>query len=520
MKKKEEKWAIFWCDLLSPIIFSEIEPEQTNAYLKQLAQKEVVFPDGKLGKPSVSTLRRKLNKYQNGGFNALGRKQRNDQGKSRNIDDDVVAKAIQLKKDQPRRSHKTINRFLKELHGKTIPRSTLYWHLKQAGATRLKLGVTKQKVRKRWSRDHTHDLWIGDFEEGPYVIEANEVVPTYLSAFIDCHSRFVVVARYYLRQNIDILIDSLVRALAMHGAPLQLYVDNAKVYHSNGLKAACYRINTRLIHRKKGDPAPGGLIERFFQTTQDQFEAEVMAGDILTLSRLNRTFAAWLEVGYRQETHSETSQTPAKRYQTGLRVIRQIDLNEFIKSFMQKVQRTVHRTFSDVQLNKRYYKVDPKLRGDKVEVRYDPFTHMESVEIYSSNEQYLGCGKLHHRQFTDQIPPSETGAKPKYNYLDLLVRQHKKQLDAQTKGIDYRKISQRRPWPFHEFAKTFAQLLGEKGGLTAFTAKELETLKKTYNQDVKLNKTMLKQAFENARIKSIAYVIHELKCLIKNKEVN
>jgi len=515
LNKKEEKWAIFWCDLLSPIIFSKIEPEQTNGYLKQVAQKAVVFPNGELGRPSLSTLKRKLKKYQNSGFNGFARKKRNDQGKSRNIDADIIDTAIAIKKEQPRRSHKTINRFLKEMYGTTIPRSTLYWHLKQAGATRLKLGVTKQKVRKRWSRDHTHDLWIGDFEEGPYVIESNEVVPTYLSAFIDCHSRFVVTARYYLRQNLDILIDSLIRAMATHGAPLALYVDNAKVYHSHGLRAACYRINTRLIHRKKGDPAPGGLIERFFLTVQDQFEAEIRAGHILSLSHLNHTFAAWMEVDYHQETHSEINQPPAQRYQKGLRVIRQIDLNEFIKSFMQKVSRCVHRTFSDVQVNKKYYKVDPKLRGDKVEVRYDSFTHLDSVEIYSLKGQYLGTGKLHHRQFGEQIQPSQTGAKPKHNYLDLIVRQHKKQLDAQTKGIDFRKVTQRRPWPFYDFAKTFAQLLGNKGGLASFTAQELETLKKVYNQDIKLNKKMLKQAFENARCKSITYVIHELKCLLK-----
>jgi len=99
-----------------------------------------------------------------------------------------------------------------------------------------KLGAVTTPVRKRWSREHTHDLWVGDFEEGPYVLVDGEAVATYLSAFIDCHSRYVVEARYYLRQNLDILIDSLLRAWAVHGACKQLYLDNAKVYHANALK--------------------------------------------------------------------------------------------------------------------------------------------------------------------------------------------------------------------------------------------------------------------------------------------
>ncbi|MFH1153850.1 MAG: DDE-type integrase/transposase/recombinase [Pseudomonadota bacterium] len=129
-------------------------------------------------------------------------------------------------------------------------------------------------------------------EEGPYVSNGPDAVPTCLSAFIDCHSRYVVAGRYYFRQNLDVLIDTLLRALATHGMPLGLYVDNAMVYHSNGLKAACYRLNIQLLHRKKGDPAGGGVIERFFRTTQARFESEVRAGEILTLDSLNQAFAA------------------------------------------------------------------------------------------------------------------------------------------------------------------------------------------------------------------------------------
>jgi len=515
LTKKEEKWAIFWCDLLTPIIYAEDEPEET---LRQIADKEVVFPNGELKKPSLSTLKRKLKKYNSGGFNALFRKKRCDRGKARSLPDEVIEKAIELKKEQGRRSPVTINRFLEQLYNVKIPRSTLYWHLKQAGATRIKLGISKQKVRGRIHKDHTHDLWAGDFEEGPYVIEGDDTLPTYMSAFIDCHSRSIVVGRYYFRQNLDILIDSLIRALSVHGAPLALYLDNAKVYHSHGLRMACHKMGTRLIFRPKGDPAPGGVIEKFFQTLQDQFEAEVRAFDILTLEQLNRAFAAWLEISYHQEIHSEIKETPANQYKKGLRAIRRVDMEEIVSAFMQRVKRRVNRTFSDVQLNKRYYKVDPKLRGDQVQVAFDPFAHVDTVQLYSMQDEYLGVGKRHFRESGTEIQLNQNPAKPKHNYIDLLVQQHQKKLDHQTKGVDYRKVVCHRPWPFHEFAKTLAKLLGEKGGLTAFNSSQLETLKKTYNQSVNIDKKTLKQAVENASRKSLPYIIHELKQLLKHKE--
>lgn len=518
MENNEEKWALFWCDLLRPVIFELIEPEGINQFLKQKAREEVVFPNGRKGKPSVATLRRKLNRFNDGGFDALLRKEREDKGKARKFPPAVISAAIELKKEQPFRSDRTINRFLDERYGVVIPKGTLYRHLKQAGATRIKLGVSKMKIRKRIEKDHTHELWVGDFEEGPYVIQDGEVLPTYLCAFIDHYSRYVVDARYYLRQSLDILVDSWLRALSIHGAPEMLYVDNAKVYHATGLKTACYRIKTYLKHRPPGEPETGGSIERFFETCQSQFEREVRAGDILNLKALNRAFSAWLNMAYHNEIHSETGQTPQERYQQGIKAIRQVDIAQVVAAFMLKVRRTVNVHFCDIRLANKYYRCDAKLRGDRVEARYDPFANIDSVEIYSLNGQYLQAAHLHDRLSAPAGKPEAPPAKPKHNYLELLVRQHDRLLDEKTKGIDYRKIVTTRTWPFHQFAKALADLLALKGGLSAFNADEMETLKKTYNQSVTIDKAMLKQAFERAYHKSLPYVCHELKLIIKEKE--
>ena len=305
MDQKNENWATFWCDLLRPVLYRDIEHEETNSYLNSLSKKEIIFPDGKCRCPSLSTLKRKLAAYRNKGFDGLARKPRKDQGKSRTASAEIIETAIALKKEQPYRSDVVINRILKEKFGRTIPRSTLYRHLKEADATRVKMGISTKPVRKRWSRETPHDLWVGDFEEGTYVIDGMQVVPTYLSAFIDCHSRYIVAARYYYRQNLDVLVDTLLRGLAIHGAPKEFYVDNAKVYHANGLKAACYRTGIRLRYRKVRDPEGGGLVERFFLTVQNRFESEVRAGDIMTLEKINQGFSAWLAQDYHKTAKSQ-----------------------------------------------------------------------------------------------------------------------------------------------------------------------------------------------------------------------
>lgn len=512
---RQEKWAIFWCSLLSPLLYGDIPPEETGRFLRQLADTEHEFPDGTCRKPSRATLWRKWKRYREGGLEGLFRKRRKDRGQPRKSSPAMIERAIELKKEQPYRSDETINQFLKQEFHATIPKSTLYRHLKQAGATRLKLGISRRKVRRRWTRDQSNALWVGDFEDGPYVIEGDRAVATHLSAFIDCHSRYVVEARYYLRENLDVLVDSLLRAWAGHGASRELYLDNAKIYHAQALKMACLALNIRLVHRGVGDPPPGGLIERFFGTAQTQFEPEVRAGEILTLERLNQALAAWLQVSYHQRPHSETGQPPGQRYEQGRPFIRHVNVQQVLKYFLQRNTRRVHADFSDVQLNGRFFRVDPRLRGDKVEVRWDPFGELESVLIYSLDGQYLDTGTRHQREEGQDSPLPVPTAKPKHNYLDLLIQKHEQAMSRRSSGIDYQAAlaRARRRWPFTEFVKQLASHLGRPGGVSAFRTDELETLQKAYQRLTSLDTAMLDQACRRAEQRTIAEIVFLLQQL-------
>lgn len=510
MRRDEEKWALFWCRLLHPVIFGEKQGAEIHRYLRELCQGEVLFPNGEKHKPKLSTLRRKLRTYRQHGFNALKRKRRSDLGKPRTVSEAVIQKAVDIKKDQPCRSDDAINRILKEVTGETIRRATLYRHLKQHGATRVKLGVIKKKVRKRWTTEHTHDMWVGDFMEGVYVHTGTDAVPTQLCLWIDTHSRYVVEGRYYYRQTLDILIDSLLRAWSQHGKPLALFTDNAKVYHSKPLEAVCYALQIDLIHSKPRDPASRGVVERIFRTVQDQFETEVRAGLIKTLADLNEAFTAWLKVSYHERIHSETAQTPGERYDQGVTAIRHVDMTEAIQFFMESDVRTVNRTYADISLHGRFYRVDPTLRGDRVQVRYDPYSDMETVLIYNRNGAYLGEGVLYHREIGADTAQASSPSQLKYDYLALLKAQHREMLKKQSRGIDYRKVVNRRAWPFQALVRKVARLMGRKGGVSAFHTDEMETLRKVYDRIPRINENMLMKACKQAKEKTVPFIALEL----------
>jgi len=510
---KGERESLFWGKLLEPIIVGEIPRREQFAYLVDLSLKEQRFPDGNIKKPSLSTLQRKLRAFEEGGMQALIRKARNDRGNCRAVTKEVLDRAIAIKKDQPRRSAEVVNHILEKELCTTIPASTMYRHFTNAGVTRRLLGINKQKVRGRWTCDETGTMWIADFEEGPYVYIDGNIFPTHLSAFMDKHSRYIVEGRFYLKQNLDVLIDSLLRAWAIHGSPRNLYLDNAKVYHSDGLQIACYETNTKLIYRRPGDPAGGGAIERFFKTVQDNFEAEVRAGDPISLDDLNQKFQAWLSVIYHERIHSETGQSPKERYADGLTMpVRKVNINRAMRWFMKKIDRTVHLDFSDIQLANKFYRVNDRFRGNKVIVRYDPYGDMKSVLVYSKDDVYLCEAVLHERKTTKE-PPTENNhhQKAEIDYLEQILHIHRQRRTQNYKGIDYRKVMETDRWPFSAFVNIIAEYCGRKGGICAFSAGEIEVLKKFHQSHLPLNEIHVKQAFESSPGKTVSEVIYHIK---------
>ena len=519
LSEKDKEIAIFWCAVLQPVLFRKLTKSEINKHLLEISAKEVCFPSGITKKPSFITLKRKLKKYQTQGFEYLVRKRRSDIGLPRKVPESVILSAVAAKEELAKRSDDNINVIIQNEHVINIPKSTLYRHLKLHNATKLKLGAMKEKVRCRWTRENPNELWIGDFSDGPCVIDANGlVVRAYLSLFIDCHSRFVVEGRYYIRENLSILIDSLLRAWSVHGASSALYLDNAKIYHAKALKAVCYALHIDLLHRTPSDPSPGGLVERLFLTNQNQFETEVKAGEILTLEKLNIGFQAWLH-HYHNKEHSALKSTPKEAYQRATK--RQVDMNAVIKFFMEEDIRVVHRTFSDVSINNRLYSVEPKYRGDKVIVRYDKFGDMTKVLIYSLNNCFLCTAHEYHRELSEQtIKNNSTNTyvpkKPKYNYVDIIIDDHKKYLEKTASKLDLATITKNRKWSFTAMIKTMAELLGKT--ISNFLTSEIEQLKKIYDLHPDINYSLLHLAYEKAEVKNINNIALQLQLLKTNNK--
>jgi len=117
--------------------------------------------------------------------------------------------------------------------------------------------------------------------------------------------------------------------------------------------------------------------------------------DLLGLNRLNRVFSVWLQMDHHQVVLSEANQTLKVRYASRPGVIRVVDLGLTCEAFMRSEMRRVQKDFSDVQSNRRHYRVDPNLRGYKVEMRYDPFGLLTTIQVYGLDGRFPGERELH-----------------------------------------------------------------------------------------------------------------------------
>ena len=520
MDRNDQTWAVFRCALLSPLLLGEIPEAEREAYFRSLAEEERLLPNGQRKRISVRTLRRWWHRLRKEGVEGTFRRARSDRGRPRTKQQPLLDRAVELKKEQPRRSDVVINRILIQEFGRGLPRSTLYRHLRREGATRRKLGASQQPVRCRWTREQSGALWVGDFEHGPPVLHQGRAVTTRLSAWIDCHSRYVVEARYYIHENLDILVDSLLRAWTTHGASRELYVDNAKIYHANALRLACTQLNIKLLHRPPRDPAPGGLIERFFQTLQGQLEAEIRAARLLSLGDINRALHAWLEVEYHAAVHSQTRQTPRERYEAGTRFQRNVEPQSVIHMFQHRESRVVHRDFSDVTVDGRHFAVDPKLRGDRVEVRFDPFQASaapQEVQLYSTDGHYLGVGRLYGREKGQHPRPDAPANRPPIEpaYLDALEAGLNTSHDLRRQlGLDFQSASRRNVWSLSSCATRLAKLLAREGGLSALSSEELAALRAFHSRHDRVSDSLLRAAVAKAESPTIPHVLFQLQSLL------
>jgi len=387
-QEKRTQIALFRYTLILPLLRGEYAPGQKGRLLSRLASQTYDIPFSRRHRVGASTLREWERHYRRGGFEALKPQPRADRGGQRAISQATLDRAEALKREQPRRSARTIIDILKRDRTNPIPEAdlaerTLRRHLARRGATTQALYQAQRgKAYTRFERSHFGDLWQGDAMDGPYLphpADPQRQRQTFLFAFLDDYSRLIPHAQFYWNEQLPRLEDCFKRALLRYGRPLAIYVDQGAVYRSSHIDTVCAQLGIQRIQATPYYPEGKGKIERFFGFIQSDFLPELALSHVTTLLLLNESLLAWIEVVYHRKLHSELGQSPLERCQQDeAPTVRPVDPTQLRQAFLHRDTRRVTKT-ATVSFQGNRYHVPAFLVGQTVELRYDPFdlTHLE-----------------------------------------------------------------------------------------------------------------------------------------------
>jgi putative transposase len=259
-EKKNEEIAIFRFGVIHEFVgAARLSREEKKRLLQDKCSRKWVIPHCTRSRISETTIYRWIRRYKNSGgkIESLYPDRRADQGKSRGIDEEVIAHIVQARREKP---HLPVPLMLAQLKNQClVPQTTgLTTVYRLLHRHNLMVRIPGLEDRRKFEAEQPNDIWQSDVMHGPKVLVDQKLRKTYLIVFIDDHSRLVTYAAFYLSENLSAFMDAFEKALSMRGLPTKLYVDNGAAYRSHKLEFTCASLSIALIHARPYKPQGKG----------------------------------------------------------------------------------------------------------------------------------------------------------------------------------------------------------------------------------------------------------------------
>lgn len=357
--------------LVAPLVKGLMGRRERDDYRKGLLAGTIAHPSRGRVQLSSRTLRRWCKIARESGMGGLVFSARKDRGSMKCLSPAALQRAMELREEDPTRTGRMLMRLLLAENPewrRAFSYTTLLRHLRAAGCRRGQRADRKGPF-VGFEAEAPHDMWQGDILYGPPVLHKGKKVRSMLVCWLDDNSRHVCHLEAYPDQTQAAVEDALRKAIAKHGLPVAVFVDNAMVYSGKAFSLACSDLGITKIHSTPRYPMSRGKQERFFRTLRMQLLDEVANVEPMELSELNRVLVAWL-AEYHSTTHSKTKQSPVERLRGA--VLRPASPEMLDQAFLQWATRQVN-VQGEIRFEGNRYSVGLEHAGqDRAVVRFDP----------------------------------------------------------------------------------------------------------------------------------------------------
>ena len=259
-----------------------------------------------------------LQRYREGGLEALGEQSHRPKVSPNQISAVVEARVLELRRHHPSWGQAHIHHQLMREGVTPLPSlSSIYRALRRSGLIEEKARRKKIPTYKRWERGQPMELWQMDVVGGLLLDDGTECK---ILDGIDDYSRFIICAGIMTRAVARQVCGHFGAALEKHGVPEEILTDNGKVFTNRfGLTPTEVLFDkicrdNGIQHRltAPGTPTTTGKIERFHRTLRDEFLRE---RTFSSLERAQAELDEWIDdYNYRRPHQSLKMGTPSERF--------------------------------------------------------------------------------------------------------------------------------------------------------------------------------------------------------------
>lgn len=313
-----EAVALFRLSAIGPLLCRDFSGHGELAQAVRTLAQELVRPPGQelTRHYSPTAYERWYYAYKKRGLTGLRPKSRS-KGNALGLSDKQRDLMMQIRRDHPQASATLILRTLiaeGTIAEKASSASTVRRLFAQHGLDRVSLAASTRDPRRRWETAAPNMLWHTDVCHGPALRVCGKAVPLRIHALLDDHSRYVLAIEARSDEREASMLDLVVKATRLHGAPNTIYADNGPTYVGKALATACGRLGIGLIHAKPYDPQARGKMERFWRTLNEQC-LDYCKG-MPTLQDVQGRLVAWLQKSYHCTPHAGLmGKTPSEVYE-------------------------------------------------------------------------------------------------------------------------------------------------------------------------------------------------------------
>jgi putative transposase len=349
---------------------------------------------------SAGSIERYYYMHRKGGFNVLLPAGRSDKGRSHVLSPAMQEKLLEARLQHPKIDVTVLVRHMADagvVEPGDFSLSSVYRLFTAHGLDRrsLKAGGFQPESgpQKAFEAPMPNMLWMADMMYGPTIVTAEgKAIHTRLFALLDDNSRLCPFAQYFASEGSECFMAVLREAIRCRGMPDKLYTDNGKVFLCRHLRIVCANLNIKLSRARPYAAWSKGKIERFFRSLQSQFQSALVFDPVHSLEELNARLWHWIEI-YHQSPHRGSGEPPARRFMAYSETIRPAPPDEELdRLFLCKKDRRVRKD-ATVSINGVFFELTPALRGQQVEVRFNP-QRLEEVEIWHQNSFVQVARKL------------------------------------------------------------------------------------------------------------------------------